>query len=385
MSQSLAESPEISNIERLVMFPGQGPDPRSTGAIPVEYAKTYEEVSGIKLEDVPNLDDETAFSGTVAQPLHVLRLASFEKLFNDHLAEINIDPEEYKGDSSFIPASLSEYLMNYICGAWDFQTALEVAKKRGELSDEIARKHPNEFAMLATFFRKVLSKDEEAEDQELSPVLATIIKDHSDDLEDVVYFGSHPSPSMITLSGRSKDMKTLEGILKEFSDYKIGSTSLDRINGAYHSPYMEGLRQEMAEFIARNVVTNDPSPSIGIYYSPTSTHEVRTREDVIRNASDLLVRPVNQRPILHQIRARIAEISGNSRLMVLEFGNSRNHKWGRHQGVQTTCFRDYRIYYPFINRDGRKVDAETLAFDGSADLQESDQLEHFVQDFAHIA
>lgn len=69
MSQSLAESPEISNIERLVMFPGQGPDPRSTGAIPVEYAKTYEEVSGIKLEDVPNLDDETAFSGTVAQPL----------------------------------------------------------------------------------------------------------------------------------------------------------------------------------------------------------------------------------------------------------------------------------------------------------------------------
>lgn len=370
----LSASPEI-----LLLYAGQGPDPRVLPPLSQSLQNAYTEVTGMKIAEVADLPDETAYRGEVAQPLHIVRTAGAYEQLNKVLEENGLHSLRNRAGLIREPASLSEYLAFCHVGSWDIHTSLEAARQRGKYSDEFVQQHPGSYGMLATFYTAVTSGSDPG-GRPLLDRLKEIIASNDTSLSEHqvaknVFVGSYASESLITLTGLKTELAKIHDELRKHRR-EIGSIALNRINGAYHSPIMEPIRERMEDFI-NTAPTADPDPSAGILYSPTTGRQVRSAGDIKQIASDLLVYPVDQLMVFAGIWKSL-RATNITVLPAVEIGNSRDYPWGVQQGVQTACIRDYSLYHTPINSRDEQIKLETVTFDGTEENASSEIFTQFL-------
>lgn len=373
-------TPELEPSPLILLYPGQGPDPRVLSPMSKSLQAAYTEVTGIQTKDVPDLTDEAAYSGEIAQPLHIIRTAAAYEQLNIALEQRGVEPISERPGLVREPASLSEYLAFSHVGAWDIHTSLEAARQRGKYSDELAARNNGTYGMMATFYTAVMRGTDPGE-RPLQATLRDILGSNGSELAQHevisdVFIGSYASESLITLTGLISALEKVQSALRPYRR-TISSKMLGRINGAYHSPFMRVVQEQMAEFIA-NTPTRDPDPDKGVLYSPTSGQQVRTAEDVQKNASDLLVLPVDQLLVFGGIWKSL-HATNIATLPVIEVGNSRDYPWGTQQGVQTACIYDYALYHPLTNSQGQRVQLDTITFNGTGADAQSDSFLQFTR------
>jgi len=321
-----------------VKIPGQGPKPTQLpGNIPNDISEPFEETTKTKISDIPNKTIEELHSDSLIGSLHALRIlgfmAKFRQIYGDVLEDANTE---------WIPASVSQYVANVIFQSWTYENLFKVTHFRDQITQKLSQERSRPYGMLALYDLGILGADFERDNSTLierfERIMNTELNNDTHKIyKDGVYVASYPSPSTNTLAGPISRLQEIKAKLD--NTRALGATMVDVVNGAYHSPHMRVLVKEMREFIA-SLGTQDPNRNIGKYHSLTTTEENITSEQIDSDGAELLHLPVFQLQLLNK-RFQELLVDPPEEIGVLEFGNSRDYKWGRQQGVQTTCFRDF--------------------------------------------
>ncbi len=386
-------SARLDGAEQLtiVLFPGQGPDPRIVHDVDDVASHAFEKCVGISLAQAKSLDSEDAYRGQIAQPLHIIRLYAMARSLDQLLTSQNKSPLFERPDNVIIPASLTEFLLNSLVKAWKLETSVDEAHKRGLFSDNFALANPGVFGMGATFLHdirknaglKTLVQGHEPPVpivERMRDILGPEDYDNRHQLYSNVFIGSRPSPGMATLTGSKDEIQEIGNKLRVHKSL-IGFTYLNRIDGVpYHSPQSQPIQDQMKQNPPTEK-TGEPDLTCGIVISPTSRRPLLTSNDVKDNRLDLIVLPVNQLDILHSLRLAISCSSSIKRIVGLEIGNVADYPWGKQQGVQTAAIHDYSRFFRFTNKKGQYVPIFSLAYDGSPEARGSVATAEFINQF----
>lgn len=136
------------------------------------------------------------------------------------LDETKQRPDYLAGHSS------GEYNALFAAGAFDFETGLRLVKKRGEL---MSRAVGGAMAALIG-----LGEEE----------ILRLLKQN--DLKNIT-IGNYNSPSQFVLSGLQGDIERAKPLFQAPNIYYIPLN----VSAAFHSPYMEKMKQEFSEFLGK--------------------------------------------------------------------------------------------------------------------------------------
>jgi len=322
----------------IVMIPGQGPNPTQLPeSIPQEISDPFEEATKTRIVDIADKSIAELHSENLISSLHALRILGFIAKFRQQYGDILENP-----NIEYIPASVSQYVANVLFRSWSPETLFKVTHFRDKETQKLANRRKLDYEMLALYNKGILRPDFERGTVTTLDLFQDIFGTSYDPAthkihKDRVYVASYPSPSTNTLAGPTRQLEKIKSKLD--GSKVLGATPVEVVNGAYHSPHMRVLGKIMREYLL-DLDTEDPNRHVGRYHSLTTTDENTTSEQIISDSEQLLYLPVFQQQLLKKLLGEIL-MDPPEEIGVLEFGNSRNYRWGKQQGVQTTCFRDF--------------------------------------------
>ncbi len=204
------------------VFPGQGSQTKGMGGTLFndfkELTSKADNILGYSIEKLCTKDPEQNLNQTqYTQPaLFVVNSLSYLK----KIQTTDKKPNFVAGHS------LGEYNALFAAGVFSFETGVELVKKRGELMGQIQRG-----GMAA-----VIGLDEEQ--------IVDVLKRHKIDTIDIANYNS---PFQIVISGPKSDIENVQPIFEKINDVKMFIPI--KTSGAFHSRYMETVKQEFKRFI----------------------------------------------------------------------------------------------------------------------------------------
>lgn len=202
------------------VFPGQGIQKKGMGKELFDkypdYVSIANRVLGYSIENLclENPDNRINFTEYTQVAIYVVNCLAYL----EYVKQAGIEPDYVAGHS------LGEYNALFAAKVFDFETGLELVKKRGKLMGQVTGG-----SMAAVIG---LSEDD----------LKAIIKEHSD-LK--LYISNYNTEKQLIVSGKKEDI--LRG--KElFQDLGIRYSILN-VSGAFHSPHMTQPREEFAAVV----------------------------------------------------------------------------------------------------------------------------------------
>jgi len=203
------------------VFPGQGSQVKGMGnqlfdKYP-EYTKIADEILGYSIKDLCLNDPEELLGKTqFTQPalFTVNTLEYLEKIKN------GIVPNYVAGHS------LGEYNALFAAGVIDFATGLRLVSKRGMLMSQIAN---GGMAAILGF--------------DISQVLEVLEKNHLEN----IYIANDNAPNQIVISGDKENIYKAKSCFEEAGAIKY---VILKVSGAFHSIYMENVKNEFAQYLS---------------------------------------------------------------------------------------------------------------------------------------
>ncbi len=204
-----------------LVFPGQGSQHKGMGA-PLfaafpELVAQADDILGYSVEalcvdDTDGLLQNTEFTQPALYVVNALSLLA-------HRGEGRREPDYVAGHS------LGEYNALHAAGTFDFATGLRLVAKRGELMARVA-----DGGMAAVVG---LTAEQVGEVLD-SPGLGNLS------------IANYNNPTQIVVAGPREDVERARSV---FEDAGAGLYTVLRVSGAFHSPYMSGLREEFEDFV----------------------------------------------------------------------------------------------------------------------------------------
>jgi len=241
------------------LFPGQGAQfvgmcKELHGELPAvrDLFERAEAVLGFDLKSVCcDGPAETLEATDISQPaIFVASLAALESLKATR-------PELVESAAGAAGLSLGEYTALVFAGAIDFETALRVVRKRGQLMQAAAVATPSGMS-------SILGLDEAKVDAVLASLAPT----------GRLWKANMLGPGNIVVSGEKPALAALEGPALEAGAMKVIPLA---VAGAFHSPLMKPADERLAEVLA--AATIEP-PRIPVYANVDAS--VHTAPDGIR-------------------------------------------------------------------------------------------------------
>lgn len=217
---------------RAFMFPGQGSQARGMGGSLFDEFKGItrqaDRILGYSIKELCLENPRGELSKTqFTQPaLYVVNALSYMK----KVRESDIGPDYLAGHS------LGEFNALLAAGCFDFETGLELVRKRGELMSQAG-----EGAMAA-----ILNASREE--------LETLLRENGLLNVDLANYNT---PSQIVLSGAVDEIRKIETLMKGNMIYHPLNTS-----GAFHSRFMAGAAEEFRSYLESFTFTDPTIPVI---------------------------------------------------------------------------------------------------------------------------
>jgi [acyl-carrier-protein] S-malonyltransferase len=218
---------QLSIMKDAWVFPGQGSQIIGMGVdlLELDAAKqTFDraaEILGWSVVDVCQNDEAKLANTQYTQPcLYVV-----ECILGDLLAQQGLTPDVVAGHS------LGEYVALYTAGVFDFETGLQLVKRRAEL---MAMASGGKMTALIGFDRGQLEEE-----------IATT--------EDVVLANDN-SAAQVVISG------TVEGVTNFLAKIKVKRAIPLNVSGAFHSPLMATAAAEFSKLLAPITFKNARMP-----------------------------------------------------------------------------------------------------------------------------
>lgn len=242
------------------VFPGQGSQSQGMGGTLFDKFKELthqaDVILGYSIQDLCREDPQLRLNQTqYTQPaIYIVNALSYL----NKISETEKKPDFVAGHS------LGEYNALLAAGAFDFQTGLELVKKRGELMS-----HASGGGMAA-----VIGLHEEQ--------IINVLNENN--LSDIC-IANYNSPDQIVISGPKAEIEKSQAIFEKSTDLKL--FILLKTSGAFHSRYMEDARKEFEVFITPFEFNDLEIPVISnVYAKPYQTSDIK------RNLTEQISSPV---------------------------------------------------------------------------------------------
>jgi trans-AT polyketide synthase/acyltransferase/oxidoreductase domain-containing protein len=218
-----------------------------------EQVRAADEVLGYSVEELCLAKDRRLSQTEYTQPaLFVVNALTY----------LEARDRSYPAPTHLLGHSLGELNALHAAGAFDFETGVRIAKKRGELMSS----RGEEGTMAA-----LLGKRER--------LLAFIEQGPSG-----VYLANDNTPGQVVVSG---SREAIAGLEASFRQDGLGNVIPLAVSGAFHSPLMRGARDEFAEFLKSQSLNEPKLPVIAnVSATPYTLAELRD------HLTDHLVHPV---------------------------------------------------------------------------------------------
>lgn len=204
------------------LFPGQGAQKTGMGKDLFDqfpkHIKTADNVLGYSIKEICLKGPEDKLSQTnYAQPaLYVVNALNY-------LAEI----ERIKDEPDFLAGhSLGEYNALFAAKAFDFETGLQLVKKRGEL---MAQAQNGGMAAVVGFTKEQIEE---------------VLQKNKIDTIDIANFNTN---EQVVISGKKESIINAQ---KLFEDAGAKMYILLKVGGAFHSRYMQEASDEFRDFLS---------------------------------------------------------------------------------------------------------------------------------------
>ncbi|MFO7752086.1 MAG: ACP S-malonyltransferase [Desulfobacteraceae bacterium] len=237
------------------VFPGQGSIKKGMGEklfnkypeiLKMADDVLHYSVKNLCLRDPDNLLQATEYTQSATYVLSVLSFL------------------ERKDKPDFVAGlSLGEYAALYAAGVYDFKTGLALVRKRGQLMD---RKSSGAMAAVIGL-----------EPEKIKNALST-------DRFSILDYSLFNTPSMTILAGPASDIAKLEPWCKKEQLFYF---PLHQLKGAFHSRYMQTVKEEFQEFISDMLFSPPEIPIIS-----NVTARPYTTDSIKKNILDQFTEPV---------------------------------------------------------------------------------------------
>jgi [acyl-carrier-protein] S-malonyltransferase len=274
----------------IFLFPGQGSqeigmaaDLFKADAHFCELVRRASERTGSELEKICLRGPERELTRTKnLQPLLVCVSLGYLR----HLTEKEIQPDKVLGHS------LGEISALAAAGYVSFETAVDIAAKRGELMDAAA-------AQVQDGMAAVISSEREAVLQLLAQKFSSA----------QLVLANDNTPNQIVLSGETAALEQFAALV---TAEKLGQCRRLTVAGPWHSPLMVPAQQEFSSWLETIEFHPPKVPLIFNVTAATETDPQKIRQLIARN----LVEPVRW-------RTAMASLRGAAKLALFEIGPGR--------------------------------------------------------------
>jgi malonyl CoA-acyl carrier protein transacylase len=258
----------LEKIMKTFIFPGQGSQQKGMGGnlfkeFP-EYTLKADAILGFSIERLCLEDPDQVLNQTqYTQPaLFMVNALSYLK----KIEESGKAPDYVAGHS------LGEYNALFTAGVFDFETGLELVKKRGELMSQV---HGGSMAA-------IIGLSEEAIHSEIK----------KNNLENV-HIANYNSFSQYVISGETNQVQSAQKILENAGASLVVPL---KVSGAFHSPFMSGVQKEFELFLQK---FHFSPPRIPVFSNYDATPY--TSINVKQNLSSQISYPVRWTQIINQL------------------------------------------------------------------------------------
>ncbi len=228
------------------------------------------EILGMNLAEICTTGDEALLERTdVTQPALLTTCLAWEAALRNR----GVRPAVVAGHS------LGEFSAWVAAGALDFEEAVRLVRRRGELMEEAGQRRPGGMlAVMGLTDEQVGKACREAE------------------RAGVVVPANYNSPGQVVVSGEGSALAELREVVKAAG----GKTIPLRVSGAFHSPLMEDAARAFSDLVAR-VPLRDPLVPVVV----NATAEVVTEAEAARRAmAAQMTSPVRWTECVRIMRAR---------------------------------------------------------------------------------
>lgn len=231
------------------VFPGQGSQFKGMGAGLFDefrdMTRQADDILGCSIEEL-----------CLEDPNHQLRKTQFTQpaLFTVNAFSYLKKIKEYDREPDYAAGhSLGEYNALFAAGCFDFETGLQLVKKRGELMSKAA---PGGMAAVLGF-------------------TAEQVKDVLTDYQLTgIDIANHNSPSQIVIAGTKQDIEKAGSI---FEKTGVRMYLPLNVSGAFHSRYMKDAEKEFADYLEEKEFLSLRFPVISnLHARPYKNEEIKT-------------------------------------------------------------------------------------------------------------
>ncbi len=157
--------------------------------------------------------------------------------------------------------SLGEYTALYCAGVFDFETALKVVAKRGELMAKAGEKAKGKMSAVIGLSIEKIEK-----------ILSDLSK------KGVILIANYNSPQQVVISGEEKLIEEANEILKKEGAKRVIPL---KVSAAFHSPLMDEAGREFAQFLDR-VEFREPEIPVVPNATAKVTKDVKEIKDALK-------------------------------------------------------------------------------------------------------
>lgn len=245
------------------LFPGQGSQSVGMGQSHYEensefasYVDRANEVLGIDLKQVMFEGPEEKLKQTeYTQPAIFLHSVALFKT-------LNASPDMVAGHS------LGEFSALVACGAVQFEDALQIVRRRGELMQKAGEDNPGTMAA-------VIGMEDE--------VVERICKQASQDVGEEVIAANYNCPGQIVISGDVEAVKKAVELLK---DEGCRLAKMLPVSGAFHSSLMQSAYDGLKQSLESLKITSPDCPIYSNYTARPTTDPQEIRSNVLQQLLD---------------------------------------------------------------------------------------------------
>lgn len=242
-------------------FPGMGKDLYENSEIAKELFEKANEILGFNITEIMfNGTDEDLRQTKVTQPAIFLHSVLLAKTLKD------FTPEVVAGHS------LGEFSALVACGALNFEDGLKLVSQRAQAMQKACEIEQSTMAA-------IIGLDDKT------------VEDVCKSIEEVVIPANYNCPGQLVISGSMKGIELACEKLKEAGAKRALPL---KVGGAFHSPFMEPAREELAEAI-KNTTFSVPTCSI---YQNVDAKSTTDPETIKKNLVAQLTAPVKWTQIM---------------------------------------------------------------------------------------
>ncbi|MCH4896829.1 ACP S-malonyltransferase [Marinilabiliaceae bacterium JC040] len=242
-------------------FPGMGKDLYENSEIAKELFEKANEILGFDITEIMfNGTDEDLRQTKVTQPAIFLHSVLLAKTLKD------FTPEVVAGHS------LGEFSALVACGALNFEDGLKLVSQRAQAMQKACEIEQSTMAA-------IIGLDDKT------------VEDVCESIEEVVIPANYNCPGQLVISGSMKGIELACEKLKEAGAKRALPL---KVGGAFHSPFMEPAREELAEAI-KNTTFSVPTCPI---YQNVDAKSTTDPEIIKKNLVAQLTAPVKWTQIM---------------------------------------------------------------------------------------